>query len=155
MKKLFGGWGWWSLLAFLLVSVSAQSATVVAPRKIAAPIYDATKETTLEGNVTSVNEFLPGKLPGGHLLVATSKGTIDGNLGPFALRGAHRISVSAGAHVKLVGVMASIKGSEVFLVRTIETGETTYTIRNAHGFPSLMGARQPDKKVSLFTGGSR
>ena len=155
MKNSLEGLGCSSLLVFLLVSVSAQSATVVAPRKPAARIYDATKEISLEGNVTSVNEALPGKLPGGHMLVATSKGTIDGNLGPFALRGVHRISVAAGAHVKLVGVMTSIKGNEVFLVRKIEAGGVTFTIRNAHGFPALTGARQPDKKVGLFTGGPR
>lgn len=155
MKRALGGLGCLSLSAFLLVSVSAQATTVVAPRRVAAPIYDAGKEIMVEGNVTSVSESLPGKLPGGHIFVAASKGTIDGNLGPFALRGSHRISVPSGAHVKLVGVMASIRGNEVFLVRKIEMGDTTYTIRNAHGFPAVMGARQPDKKIGLFTEGAR
>jgi hypothetical protein len=154
MKKVMGGLGCLGLLAFLLVSVSAQAATVPVPHKTAVPRYDASKEITLEGNVSSIKEFVPGKLIGGHMFVATSKGTIDGHLGPFALRGTHRIAVPAGAHVRLVGVMTSMKGGQVFLVRTIEAGEKTYTIRNEHGFPVLQGAKEATKTLTL-TGGRR
>ncbi len=153
MKKVLGGLLFVSLLAFLLVSISTQAATEIAPRRVATPRYDASKEVTLEGNVSSVRESVPGKLVGGHMFVATAKGTIDGHLGPFALRGSHRISIASGAHVKMVGVMTSVKGSPVFLVRTIDTGKTTYTLRNEHGFPMLLGARQPTKNLYILTGG--
>ncbi len=155
MKKVLGGFGCLGLLAFLLASVSAQAATVVAPRRVATPEYNASKEITLEGNVTSVKGSVPGRLAGGHMFVATSRGTIDGHLGPYALRGTHRISVATGAHVTLVGVMTTVKGSQVFLVRTVNTGAKTYTIRNIHGFPILLSATQPTKQLTALTGGRR
>jgi len=140
-----------SLLAFFFVTASAQAATDTAPKKIATPAYDASKEITLEGNISSVNKFVPGKLMGGHVFVATSKGTIDGHLGPFALNGAHSVAIAAGQHIKMVGVMTTARGGQVFLVRSIESGTVTYTIRNEHGFPFLLGAQQPTKKITFVT----
>ena len=151
-----GGLAGLSLLALLLATASAQAATDTAPKKIATPAYDAGKEITLEGNISSVNKTVPGKLMGGHVFVATSKGTIDGHLGPFALNGTHSVALSAGQHIKMVGVLTTVRGSQVFLVRSIDTGGTTYTIRNEHGFPVLQGAQQPTKNITFVTqGGTR
>jgi hypothetical protein len=159
MKKVLGGFVYLSLLAFLLTASSAQAATTTVPKRVATPAYEVSKEITLEGNISSVNKFVPGKLMGGHVFVATSKGTIDGHLGPFALNGTHKVALSAGEHIKMVGVMTTVKGSQVFLVRSIDTGTSKYTLRNEHGFPLLMGARQPTKNITFFTpatkGGAR
>jgi hypothetical protein len=156
MKKVLGGLGGLSLLAFVLVTASAQAASDTAAKKIATPAYDASKEITLEGNISSVNKFVPGKLMGGHVFVATSKGTIDGHLGPFALNGTHSVALAAGQHIKMVGVMTTVRGSQVFLVRSVDTGTNKYEIRNEHGFPLLLGAQQPTKNITFVTkGGAR
>ena len=155
MKKVLGGLGCVGLLAFLLVAVAAQADTVVAPRRTVTPIYDASKEITLEGNVASVNKFVPKSLAGGHLFVSTPKGTIDAHLGPFALVSKKGVSVAVGDHVKMVGVMSDFKGVHVFLVRTIQDGEKEYTIRSKHGFPVLMGAVPFAKNSNLVKGGAQ
>jgi len=155
MKKVLGGLGCVSLLVFLLVGAFAQAATATAPKRVATPRYDPSKEITLEGNVTSVKKYVPGNLTGGHMFVATSKGIVDGHLGPFALNGEHRISVSAGEHVKMVGVMTTVKTRQVFLVRTIDTGNNKYVIRGEHGFPLILGAMQATKNLTLVKGGAR
>jgi hypothetical protein len=70
---------------------------------------------------------------GGHLMVATSKGTVDAHVGR-RLAGRNAIAVKAGDSVKLVGVMTTQNNSQVFLVRTAEDGGHTYTIRTEKGF---------------------
>jgi len=145
MNKLLGGLWCLGLMSFVMVCEPAQSATV------ATPLYDVTKEVTLEGNVSIVEAFMPGHIPGGHMLVSTSKGIIDGHLGPYALSGKNRISVPTGAHVKIVGVMTTIRGNQVFLVRTIDTGATKYTIRSEHGFPLIQRAVQPTKGINFVS----
>ncbi len=147
MSKLLGGLWCAAFLAFLLLCAPARAAN--ASKKIAAPLYDVSKEVTLEGNVTTVSASVPGNVKGGHIFVSTSKGTIDGHLGPFALAGKNSISVPAGSHVKLVGVMATVGGRQVFLVRTIDTGSTKYTIRSEHGFPLIPNAVQPTKSINF------
>jgi hypothetical protein len=149
MKKLLGGIAILGLLAFLLGGALAQTAHASALGRTATQMYDASKEITLEGSVSSIHSALPGKAPGTHLLVATSKGTVDGLLGPYALLGSNRVSVAAGTHVKMVGVMANVHGNQVFLVRTIDTGSHVYTIRSAHGFPLLPDAVQPTKNINF------
>ena len=51
-----------------------------------------------------------------------------------ALQGPKAIAVKAGDSVKLVGVMATVNHNQIFLVRTVEAGGHTYTIRNERGF---------------------
>jgi hypothetical protein len=87
------------------------------------------------------------------MFVSTPKGTIDAHLGPFALVSKKGVSVATGDHVKMVGVMSNFKGVHVFLVRTIQDGSKSYTIRSKHGFPVLMGATQATKNVTLVKGG--
>lgn len=149
MNKLSGFLWCLGLGAFLLVCLPAQAASVA--NRVATPLYDVSKEVTLEGNVSTVKAFMPGHIPGGHMLVLTSKGTIDGHLGPYVLNGKNRISVTVGAHVKIVGVMATIRGNQVFLVRTIDTGANKYTIRSEHGFLLIPGAVQPTKSINFVS----
>ncbi|MGC1684001.1 MAG: hypothetical protein WA734_00125 [Candidatus Acidiferrales bacterium] len=150
MKKLSGVLWCLGVVAFLMVSVRTQAAAVTNNR-VASPLYVVSKEVTLEGNVSAVKALMPGHIPGGHMVVITSKGTIDGHLGPYALNGKNRISVPVGAHVKIVGVMATIHGSQVFLVRTIDTGTNKYTIRSEHGFLLIPGAVQPTKSINFVS----
>jgi hypothetical protein len=149
MNRLRGSVGSLCLLAFLLASASAHAATATAAKR--APLYDPSKEITLEGNLSSLKASIPGSLAGGHMLVSTPKGTIDGHLGPYAFSGRNRVQIAAGTHIKMVGVMTTIRGSQIFLVRTIETGTTKYTIRSPHGFPLLPDAVQPTKSINFVS----
>jgi hypothetical protein len=131
---LFFGW-----LAAPAGAQTAGSSKAARP----APLYDASKETTLQGTVSNVvTKPGAGMIAGGHLVVATGQGAVDAHVGR-ALQGPNAIVVKAGDSVKLVGVMATVKHNQIFLVRTVEAGGHTYTIRNERGFlvPSLTATR--------------
>ena len=132
---LFFGW--------LAAPAGAQTAaTTKAARP--APVYDASKEMTLQGTASNVvTKPGAGMIAGGHLIVATAQGAVDAHVGGRALQGPNAIAVKAGDAVKLVGVMATINHNQVFLVRTVEAGGRTFTIRNERGFlvPAMTSTR--------------
>ena len=130
------------ILGCLAGTASAQTATTAKAAR-PAPLYDASKETTLAGTVSNVvTKPGAGMIAGGHLTVATGQGAVDAHVGR-ALQGPNAIAVKAGDSVKLVGVMATVNHNQIFLVRTVEAGGHTYTIRNERGFlvPSLTATR--------------
>ena len=156
MKRFFGRVGLMALAAFVMLAVAAHADTFAAKKNSApAPRYDASRETTLEGTVTNVVETKGGILAGGHLVLITSKGAVDGALGPFALRGAHAIPIAVGDNVKVVGVMTTIRNLKMFLVRTMEDANHRYTVRNERGIPLLAGAPPQPPAASVITGGQR
>ena len=139
--------------------VMAAKDSSTAKRVAHSPLYDAAKEVTFEGTVESlVTKPAPGKMLGGHLIVSTAKGSVDGEIGAFVLRGSHAFTATPGEKVKITGVMATIHGQQAFLVRTIETPDRTVVVRDAHGFFVVPGAHRPVLRTSSLTssqGGAR
>jgi hypothetical protein len=138
-----------SLAAPLYASNKPFKRTVIAPR------YQASKEVTMEGTIQSVvKKPTPGSMLGTHLMVSTSKGTIDAHIGTFVTRGSHGYSPAVGQSVKIVGVMTTVNHKEVFLTRSIESGNRTVQVRTAHGFLIVPGVKGRMVKTST-TGGAR
>ena len=155
MKKLLGGLGLLTLMAFSVFTVPSQAAT--ATKKIVTPMYqyDASKEVTLKGTISSVvKKPSNGLLAGEHLMLTTSSGSVDAHVGSYASRDKHLNSLSEGQSISAVGVKMNVKGKEVFIVRTIEAGGQTITVRNKKGF--FVGATPSHGAKVLHTkGGSR
>jgi len=143
MRRSFTGLCLLALLSLILSPVPSQAQTTVG-NKVAGPLsYDVTQEVTLNGTVSSVlTKPSPGMIMGSHLLLATSSGPVDASLGMFAMRGKGAVSVAAGQQVEVTGVMKTINGKQVFLVRTVKAGGQVYTIRNERGFPIPPQARE-------------
>src|SRR6266567_286076 len=144
MKNLVSGVFALALLSLVFPPQLAQAQTAAAPSTTARPFsYDASKEITLEGRVSSV---LPtpslGMVAGSHLLLTTLSSAVEVSLGVFALRGKSALSVSAGNEVEVIGMMKTLKGKEVFLARIVKVGEKIYAIRNEHGIPISPQARE-------------
>jgi hypothetical protein len=100
-----------------------------------APRYDARVEAVIEGTVASVvTKPVPGMPSGAHLLLDTSSGKIDAHLGDYAMRGPNALSLTPGDRVKVVGVMTTVGGHQLFLIRSLQAGLSVYRIRNEHGF---------------------
>ncbi len=137
MRKLLGGLGLTVLTAFSFLAAPVEAQNAATTKKNAtAQKYDAASETTLNGTVTSViSNPTSGMLIGVHLILSTSSGNVDADLGPFALKGNNPVSVSTGEAVTVVGVMMTIRNSQVFMTRTVQAGGQTYTLRNQNGFP--------------------
>ena len=87
-------------------------------------------------------------------MVSTAKGSVDGQIGAFVLRGAHAFTATPGEKVKITGVMTTFHAQEAFLVRTIETSNRTVVVRDAHGFFVIPGAR-PVLTHTSSQGGAR
>jgi hypothetical protein len=138
MKRTFAGLGFLTLLALLSLAVPIHAQTAAVAKRPTAPAgpfnYDASKETTLSGTVSSVlKKSNPGMIMGSHLLFQTSSGAVDASLGGFALLGKGALSVSPGQQVSVTGVMKTINDKPVFLARTVKVGSEVYTIRNERG----------------------
>lgn len=137
MKKHTAGLALAAFVALVVTAMAGSSDGQTAERANAAaapPRYDAGKEIAIEGTVASViTEPTPGMLAGAHALLMTASGTVDAHLGNYAMKGTPRLRLYAGEHVRMVGVIVTIKDRPVLLVRTAQTDGRTYTVRNAHG----------------------
>jgi hypothetical protein len=158
MRKVLGGLGVVALLALSALAVPAQAQTATGVRKPhQTPFYDATKEVTLKGTVENVlRTSSRGTMPGGHVMLTTSAGTVDTSVGPFAFKGYRPLSVAPGDSVSVVGVMKTLRGNEVFLVRTVKVGDEEYKIRNEHGVALIsINPAIAEAKANRTKGGAR
>ena len=157
MKKLLGGLGLLTLMAFSVFTGPSQAAT--ATKKIVTPMYqyDASKEVTLKGTISSVvKKPTGGMLVGEHLILATSSGTLDAHIGSYVARDKHLNSLAQGQSVSVVGVKMNLKGKEVFIVRTIDADGRTITVRNQHGvFVAPESHTAATSKKNALIGGQR
>lgn len=123
------------LCAILAVPLSAATK--------AEPFYDINKEVQISGMASRVIVAAPqGMMPGSHVLIETESGSLDASLGKWALAGKGALSIQNGEQVTAKGVMKTVKDKQVFIVRTIEAGGHTYTIRNEHGVPVAPQSRE-------------
>ena len=127
-----------ALLCLLFAGAAAQAQTpaAAAPARVArTPLYDASKETTIEGTVSSVvTTPTKGMIPGAHLMVATPTGTIDAPLGRYVMQGPRAAVFTPGERVSIVGVPAVFANQHIFLARTVQGAGKTYQVRNQRGF---------------------
>lgn len=137
-----------ALVLCLFVPIYAQT-TAATAKSTPRPRYDITKEVTLTGSVSSVVKKPTREMhlmPGSHLMVTISSGTVDANLGRYAMRGKGALAVSAGQHVQLTGVLMTVGDKEVFVARLVQTNGHIYKIRNEHGFAYAPAARKDSAK---------
>ena len=139
------------LFAITAISLNAQplgSSTKAEPH----PFYELNKEVVYSGPVSAVYEGPgAGLIPGSHVMLLTGSGIVDASLGKWALRGKGAPTIAKGEQVTVRGVMKTIRNKEVFVVRILEVGGHTYTIRNQHGAPASPQSREraAQKGVSL------
>jgi archaeosine-15-forming tRNA-guanine transglycosylase len=157
MRRLAGGLSLLTPLSILLLAMPlGANESVAMKRTVIAPNYDLSKEVMLEGTVQSlVKRPVPGSLAGAHLIVATAKGTVDAHIGNYVISGPHAESFASGQAVKLVGILVEVNHQDVFIVRTIQTGNRLITIRNDHGFLVPPGSQAARLANASSTGGVR
>ncbi len=155
MKKVLGGLGILTLMAFSSLAAPLYAEHAPVKRAVVAPRYDVSKEVTMQGTIQSiVRKPTAGMMLGTHLMLATPKGTVDAHVGNFIFMGSKPLSVASGQSVKVVGAMTTIKNKQVFLVRTIDIGGRLVTVRGANGFLIVPGAKGRIAQTST-TGGAR
>src|SRR6266436_2402702 len=104
--------------------------------------YNATHETMIEGTVLSYSAEAATPPIGAHLILQTANGPVDLHLGGASYLQANHFSLAKGDSVKVVGVNSATRQGSVFLVRVIQRGGQSLTLRTAKGAPlSRAGAR--------------
>jgi hypothetical protein len=138
MKRILQGLGFATLLALALNAGPAHAQTTAPTATSAIPLrYDVSKEVTFSATIQS----LPSKsshsfTATSDLMLQTATGAVQGSLTQFTLRGKEALSITAGEHVQVTGVMTTtMQKKQLFLIRTIEINGRTYAIRNERGFP--------------------
>lgn len=135
MTRRFAALGWSALLAMLCLAMPVHAQSTLEVSKYNPPFkYDASKEVTLNGSVSSVlKKAEPGMIIGAHLMIATHSGTVDASLGRFAFAGAGALSVEPGQQVEVTGVMRELHNKEVFIARVVKVGDQVFPVRTIHG----------------------
>jgi len=114
---------------------SASQATVASPAALG-PVYDLTKEITIQGNILKI-EAPTGSTPlGTHVQIQTSQGVVDSHLGSGALASAQSLGIYPGLSVTVTGMMATYGGNSVLLARVLTTPNHVFNLRNEHGIPA-------------------
>ena len=110
--------------------------------------YDPATETTVSGEVTAVNNVLPGErsgrrgLGGLHLDLKAGNETVVVHLGPAAFVKEKGFAVAAGDRLDITGSRVTVDGEAVLLAREIKKGDQTLTLRDASGRPLWSGGRR-------------
>jgi hypothetical protein len=131
----------------------AQRPRQAAPRSLA---YDATRETSLSGTVVSYTASSSTAPLGAHVLLQTSSGQVDVQLGPRGFLEARGFSLAQGEAVRVVGVPASASGMNVFLARIIQKGTQALFLRSQNGLPlGRPGSPPTSDTKSQQQGGAR
>ena len=156
MKKPIGGFAALGILALLLIVAQVQAQTAGRAKTPRPARYDAAREVTIEGSVASlVTKPTRGMLAGAHVILSTSTGTVDAHLGNYALVGQNALTLTSGEHVRFVGLMTTVHGNPVFLVRTAQTANGVHVVRNTHGFLIQPGAASLQERRDAGKKGGR
>jgi hypothetical protein len=123
-------------LLFAILTVPLGAETVSTPRAGHGfgPAYDSAHEITLTGDIQQVVTRHVAGTPGGmHLMVAGPQGIVDAHVGPF-LSKETKEALHTGTPVQIVGAMATVRGKNYLMVRELNIGGNTITVRSEHGF---------------------
>jgi hypothetical protein len=136
MTRLFVGSLGVSLLgtAFLLCTLThAQQKTQPSPQRI--PVYDVSREVSVQGTVVSYTENSSTAPLGPHLILQTSSGSLDVHLGNARLLDANHFTLAAGDSVRVIGENVVSGTTSQFVARLIQKGNQAVLLRSPQGFP--------------------
>src|ERR1700722_4691476 len=146
------------LLCLLFAGGAAQAQSqAAAPTRavVRTPLYDSSKETTIQGTVSSVVTKAPkGMVSGSPLMVATPTGTVDVHMGRYIMNGPNAAVFTPGERVSIVGVPTTFANQHLFLARTVQGAGKTYQVRNQRGFMTQT-AKPVSARVKTGQEGSR
>jgi hypothetical protein len=121
------------LFATMAAPLGAQPASESRLGRGFGPVYDAARETTINGTIQKVvTKHTVGSPAGMHLLVTGPQGLVNAHVGSF-LNKQTTASLQAGMPVRIVGANVSLHGKNYFLARELTVGGRTVTVRSERG----------------------
>jgi hypothetical protein len=127
----------------LHAQISDTTTPVIHPR------YDITQEMTFTGTVSSVVKASARETKnesGSHVIVQTTSGKVEADLGKYAMRGEGALTVTPGQLIQLTGVMKTVRGQQVLITRLVQANGKVFKVRNEHGFTYHPAARKNQTK---------
>jgi hypothetical protein len=140
----------WMGGAFLICSsiASGQQKTQTVGQR--SPVYDVSREVSVQGSVISFTETSTAAPFGPHVRLQSSSGVLDIQLGNARLLESNHFTLAAGDEIRVVGENVSIGSSgPQFVARMIQKGNQTLLLRSAQGFPLRPAAKSGDAKGAL------
>jgi hypothetical protein len=126
------------LFAFVLLfsaAGGAQQKVPSAPPHGSVSAYDVARESALQAVVLEYNAASSTPPFGAHVLLQTSSGTVDAHLGNSKVLEANHISLVAGDSVRIMGENLTFNSGTIFVIRTLQKGSQTVTLRSKNGMP--------------------
>ena len=136
------------VLALCLFALPLHAQTSDTTTPVVHPRYDITQEMTFTGTVSSIVRpaHETKKAGGAHVIVQTTSGKVEADLGRYAMRGQGALTVTPGQLIQLTGVMTTVRGQQVVITRLVQANGKVYKIRNEHGFAYHSVARANQTK---------
>ena len=123
---------------FLQVLLAASLWTAAVAQAPAVPKFDPTKETTIKGVVTEINNYscpITGTV-GTHLMVKSGlEQPLEVHVASAKFLQEYGISLKPGDNIQAVGYMGTFHDKPAFLPRLIMVGASTYYLRDKKGNP--------------------
>jgi len=117
-------------LALAAASGAQQPQTVVsAPGNTS---YSIARETVLTGTVVSYTEGT--SRAGSHLLLSSSSGVTDVNVGNAKLLSLNGMTFAPGDSIRITGEPLTVAGDTFFAARIVQKGSQSLTVRSERGF---------------------
>jgi DNA/RNA endonuclease YhcR with UshA esterase domain len=137
------------VLALCVFALPLHAQTSDTTKPVVRLRYDITQEMTFTGTVSSVVKASARetkKAGASHVIVQTTSGKVDADLGRYAMRGQGALTVTPGQLIQLTGVMKTVRGQQVVIARLVQSNGKVYKIRNEHGFVYHSAARKNQTK---------
>jgi len=95
-------------------------------------VYNVARETVLTGTVVSFTEG--STRSGSHLMLNTSSGVTDINVGNAKLLSLNNMTFAPGESVRITGENVTVADSTFFAARIVQKGTQAITVRSERGF---------------------
>jgi hypothetical protein len=128
----------------------AQNAASSATSAMAA--YDLSKEIKIQGTIQKIETAGDTGPAGTHILVQTSQGVVDAQLGFGSAVAPANLGFSEGASVTVIGMMETLGGNSVMLARVLTTPSRVFVLRSERGIPVRAVPSGSFRTASTLTG---
>lgn len=117
-------------LALAAASGAQQVQSAVSTRGTTA--YSVARESVLTGSVVSFTEGT--SRAGSHLILNTSSGVTDVNVGNAKLLSLNGMTFAAGDSIRITGETLTVAGDTFFAARIVQKGAQSLIVRSERGF---------------------
>lgn len=117
--------------------------------------YDASKEVSLQGTVAKFTANSMDFPAGAHVVVQTSSGPVDAQLGDVRLLKFNNLTITQGANIRIIGEPVTTNQGTFFLARLVQVGTQVVAVRGKTGVPLGLASARAAGSSSASEGGPR